>query len=287
LALMPRVKLLRAAGAEPVLLKVAPDAPWPDVLAAARLRLEYAHGAAVSLLVCGARVTSVDDLDDGDEVLVVASEAPAAPAAQTCPVSAAAPSPRGAAAAAVASADDEEAAKRAKKAAKKQRQREAKLSGCASRCLLCHANRARPSTSVSRDGRVCHAALDREYHPGLALHALLPQLLMSLLCQPASEDPLNKELALLFYAEPSMLARRQAASHATSSRCGAAWRSTRRRRRRCCARRSWTLARRASRARSRAAAAAAHGAADEEAAGAGDARTEQQRTMRTDAHTER
>ena len=43
--------------------------------------------------------------------------------------------------------------------------------------------------------------LSRDYHPDLSMGELLPAVLSSLLAAPAPEDPLNKELASLFFAD--------------------------------------------------------------------------------------
>lgn len=55
--------------------------------------------------------------------------------------------------------------------------------------------------NVSRDGRVCHSLLDRDYTQSLPLSELLPGVVTSLFTAPEPASPLNKELAALFYAD--------------------------------------------------------------------------------------
>jgi ubiquitin-protein ligase len=55
--------------------------------------------------------------------------------------------------------------------------------------------------NVSRDGRCCHALLDRDYSSDAPLNQMLPALLAGLLAQPEPGDPLNCELAELYYAD--------------------------------------------------------------------------------------
>ena len=117
---MPRVRL-RFRG-ELTLLKVAPDAAWPAVLASVRERLGIPAAASLSLAVGGAKVTSADDLEDNDELTVVlcdgedAAPSPAPPASAPPTPAAAPPMPP----------LDPVAAAAAKKAAKKARQKAAK-----------------------------------------------------------------------------------------------------------------------------------------------------------------
>lgn len=65
------------------------------------------------------------------------------------------------------------------------------------------------------DGKVCHAALSRDFDADAALALTLPALLTSLLAEPCAADPLNKELASLYYAD---LAHNERAERAAASR---------------------------------------------------------------------
>jgi hypothetical protein len=128
---MPRVRLRLAGSSELLLLKLAADAAWPALLEAVQEKLGLAAGAQLALSVHGARVTSADDLDENDEVLVAvvsggsgesaprgsAHPSPSAPLPSPREPSPPLPPPR-----------DAEATAASKKAAKKARQRERKAS---------------------------------------------------------------------------------------------------------------------------------------------------------------
>jgi hypothetical protein len=125
---MPRVRLRLEGSSELLLLKLAADAAWPALLDAVQTKLGLAAGAQLALSVHGARVTSADDLDENDEVLVAVvsgGSGEGAPRGSAHPSPPAPlPSPRAPSPPPPPPRDAEAAA--SKKAAKKARQRERK-----------------------------------------------------------------------------------------------------------------------------------------------------------------